>query len=103
MKVHSRKIRQIIKSELNESRVRRSSLYGRRHVSYDVGDIIAKREQPGRAILVLVEHVDPDVKNGRPGFEGTVVIFDPTTNSYTQTGDDTSGYNDQVIRIARRK
>lgn len=58
---------------------------------YNEGDIIVYRTATGLR-TVLVDYRDPDVKNGRPGFEGTVT-------EGAEKGRDVWGYDEQIVRV----
>lgn len=61
--------------------------------SYGVGDVIEYRPFGGGTRRVLVDLVEDDIKNGRPGFDGRVV------------GSNASvwGYDEQITRVLARR
>jgi len=61
---------------------------------YTVGSVIEYASfGPLRRVKVVA--VDPDVKNGRPGFDGTIV-------SGPEDGQPAWGYDSQVTRVISR-
>jgi hypothetical protein len=59
---------------------------------YSVGDVIEYAAFGGEIRRVRVTVKDDDVKNGAPGFEGTMV----------DSGMGVWGYNDQITRVVER-
>ena len=57
-----------------------------------VGDTILQRTSTGQMRRVKVTARDPDIKNGRPGFDGQ-------TDTALEWG--VWGYDDQVVRVVR--
>ena len=55
---------------------------------YKVGSTIKYRAFDGEVRTVVVEEKSDDIKNGRPGFDGT-----------TKSGMDCWGYDDQIIGV----
>lgn len=71
-----------------------------------VGDIVEKSEWGGGTCLVKVEAVHSEIKNGRPGFVGTIVRQiamqsgrDPIRYRSTKVGK--WGYLDQIVRVVK--
>ena len=62
---------------------------------YEVGDILEYRTFTGAVRKIVVTHKYDDVKNGRPGFDGTLV--DPNLSSWS----DVWGYDSQIVRVTR--
>lgn len=58
--------------------------------NYRVGSIIKYRAFGGEIRTVEVESKEEDIKNGRPGFDGT-----------TTSGMDCWGYDDQIISVVK--
>jgi hypothetical protein len=65
-------------------------------MDYEVGDVIEYRTFTGNHRRVLVEYKEADVKNGRPGFDGTC------TNGGANPGMTVWGYDDQITRVVSR-
>lgn len=64
------------------------------YVSYDVGDTITYTTFGGhQSRTVRVTHKEDDIKNGRPGFDG-VVILGPETDL------EVWGYDDQITKVS---
>jgi len=57
---------------------------------YKVGSTIKYRAFGGEVRSVVVEEKSSDIKNGRPGFDGT-----------TKSGEDCWGYDDQIIEVVK--
>jgi len=66
-------------------------------MDYAIGDIIEYRTHGGGTRRVLVDEKDADIKNGYPGFGGTIVDGIGGT-----TGDGVWGYDDQIVTIVER-
>jgi hypothetical protein len=62
-------------------------------MDYKVGDVIEYQTFTGNRRRVLVEYRDPDIKNGRPGFDGV---------SLSEDGMGVWGYDSQIVRVAIR-
>lgn len=58
-------------------------------MEYNVGDTITYRAFGGVLRVVRVEEKDPDIKNGQPGFDGTVI-------EGPDAGMSVWGYDDQI-------
>ncbi len=58
---------------------------------YDVGSTIRYRSFGGDLRTVVVEEKSDDIKNGRPGFDGT-----------TDRGETVWGYDAQIVEIVRK-
>lgn len=61
-----------------------------------VGDVIEYAAFGGEKRIVRIEHLEEDVKNGLPGFDGVQIDM--------PIGDDWKvwGYCDQILRIIRK-
>lgn len=59
-------------------------------MKYDLGDVVEYTSFDGRKRRTTVENRDPDIKNGRPGFDG---ILDDGTMVW--------GYDSQITRIIK--
>lgn len=59
---------------------------------YDIGDTIEYSPFGGGVRVVLVDEKDSDIKNGRPGFGGTVA-------EGPDTGVSVWGYDSQITRV----
>lgn len=64
-------------------------------MDYSAGDIIEYIPYGGRLRRVRVDSRDPDIKNGRAGFDGVVVDGD-------EQGFTVWGYDSQIKRIVTR-
>ena len=77
-------------------------------VTYDVGDVIEYQLLVGGLRWVLVEEKEPDIKNGQPGFCGSVVL---ETSEYkvadleNEIGCEVGvwGYDDRVLRVVESR
>lgn len=63
--------------------------------TYAVGDIVVQSTHLGGTRRVVVTERLPDVKNGRPGFDGQV-------EGTTGDGGAVWGYDDQIMSVERR-
>ena len=63
--------------------------------TYEVGDILEYRTFTGAIRKIVVTHKYDEVKNGQPGFDGTLVDPDPSSWS------DVWGYDSQIVRVTR--
>lgn len=61
---------------------------------YEIGDTIVYRAFGGERRVVRVDDKDPDIKNGRPGFDGTIV-------EGANIGQTVWGYDDQIVSTRR--
>ena len=64
--------------------------------SYKVGDTIEYTSFGGDSRIVKVTASFEDVKNGRPGFDGTIV------GGPVSDWDDVWGYDSQITRVVKR-
>lgn len=62
---------------------------------YEVGDTLEYRTFTGAIRKIVVTNSYDDVKNGQPGFDGTLVDPDPSG------WNDVWGYDDQIVRVTR--
>ena len=63
-------------------------------MEYTYGDIVVYRS--GAIRHVLVDEIEEDIKNGRPGFGGTVV------NDGPEKGVSVWGYDSQIERVFKQ-
>lgn len=63
-------------------------------MEYSVGDIITYYTFGGTRRTVRVDFRDPDIKNGNPGFDATIV-------DGPDTGMSVWGYDDQIAEVHR--
>jgi len=68
-------------------------------MKYKVGDIIEYRTFGGELRKVKVEIKEEDVKNGRPGFDGTIIDMANKDNKILQ--DSVWGYDSQITRVIK--
>jgi hypothetical protein len=70
----------------------RNNMYPDEHSFYQVGDTIEYLTFGGERRQVIVTNKDDDIKNGRPGFDGTLI---------NETGpfNEVWGYDDQIVRV----
>lgn len=61
-------------------------------MDYEVGDTIVYSPFGGGERVVLVDEKEADIKNGRPGFGGTIV----------GEGMGVWGYDSQIVRVEAR-
>jgi hypothetical protein len=61
-------------------------------IDYEVGDTIEYSPFGGGVRRVLVEAKESDIKNGYPGFDGTIAGGEATV----------WGYDDQIIRVVKK-
>lgn len=59
-------------------------------IKYKIGSTIKYRAACGKIRTVLVEEKESDIKNGRPGFDGTEL-----------SGVGCWGYDDQIISVVK--
>jgi len=64
-------------------------------MEYDVGDIIEYNTFGGGSRRVAVTNREPDVKNGRPGFDGIMSTPEGTVSVW--------GYDDQIVRVVKKE
>ena len=75
--------------------------------NYNEGDVIEYAQFGGGKVMVKVDEKTPDVKNGRPGFAGDVVVrnaqgglsFAKYANGERQGA---WGYDSQVVRVVKK-
>ena len=68
-------------------------------INYNVGDEITYRLFSGGIRHVLVTNKEDDVKNGRPGFDGEIVLggqSDPKGSGAVW------GYDEQIVSIVKK-
>jgi hypothetical protein len=65
---------------------------------YEEGDTIEYATPGGERRVVRVDLKSDDIKNGRPGFDGTIIRA-----GNTATGQTVWGYDDQIVRVVARK
>ena len=63
---------------------------------YEIGDILEYSTFTGAVRKIVVTDKDDDIKNGRPGFGGTLVDPDPAG------WNDVWGYDSQIVRVTRK-
>lgn len=63
---------------------------------YEIGDILEYSTFTGAVRKIVVTDKDDDIKNGRPGFGGTLVDPDP------DGWNDVWGYDSQIVRVTRK-
>ena len=66
-------------------------------MDYQIGDVITYQPFGGGTRRVRVTHKEPDIKNGRPGFDGQLIGDVPDG-----LGDGVWGYDDQILMVSRR-
>jgi hypothetical protein len=60
--------------------------------SYNEGDVIVYRPFGGGTRVVLVDEKESDIKNGRPGFAGSILMGE-------DIGMGVWGYDDQIVEV----
>ena len=65
-------------------------------LDYEIGDTIVYMTFGGTFRKVVVTDKEDDIKNGRPGFGGTLVHRDP------EGWNDVWGYDSQITSVTRR-
>lgn len=70
-----------------------------RQNEYRVNSIIDYRASDGSIRRVRVEEKSPNIKNGRPGFDGTLIS---SSDSTMGEGDGVWGYDEQIVRVFQK-
>ena len=68
-------------------------------MDYNVGDVIAQTPFGGGVRYVRVTSKDQNIKNGRPGFDGDLVLRDGTPVEMEFSG--VWGYDDQITEVIK--
>ena len=66
-------------------------------VDYNVGDVVAQTPFSGGVRYVRVTGKDQNIKNGRPGFDGDLVLRDGTP---VEAEAGVWGYDDQITEVS---
>lgn len=65
-------------------------------MQYNIGSVIVYRSFGGSRRTVKVENMEDDIKNGRPGFDGTLIV------NGEETDEGVWGYDSQIERVVKQ-